>query len=247
MQGGVHDFQAGGFGNGVMIQDQGLDGCHILVVNLLANGMIQTGGHGVVMAHGFHSGVIGDGVHLVQDLFVQGSGHLGAVVPIDLVAVVGRGVVGGGNHDAGGAAQGTGGKGQHGHRPQGVKPVGGDAVGIQAQGGLFGKLRGHVPGVKGDGYAFSGGALLQNEVGQALGGLPDGIEVHAVATGPQNAPQTAGAKGQVPIEPVFDFLGVPGLGQGPQLGPGGLVKIGVVAPLLKTFHCIHINHLHNLF
>ncbi len=44
--GGVHDFQAGGFGDGVVIQNQGLDGGHILVVDLLAHGVIQTGGHG---------------------------------------------------------------------------------------------------------------------------------------------------------------------------------------------------------
>ena len=232
-------------GDGVVVQHQGLDGGHVPIVQLLADGVIQAGGNGLVVGHGFYGSVVGHGVYFVQDLPIQRRGHLSAVVPVDLVAIVSGGIVGGGNHHAGGAAQGADGKGQHGNRPQGVKAVGGDAVGVEAQGGFLGKLRGHMPGVKGDGYAFGSRSLFQNEVCQTLGGLADGIQVHAVAAGAQDTPQTAGAEGQVPIEPVLNLGGVARVCQGFQLRSGRFVEVGIAAPLLVTFHCIHMIHLHS--
>ena len=153
--------------------------------------------------------------HLVGHL----QGDLAAVGAVHLVAVVLGGVVAGRDADARAAAQIP-------HRPGegrgGLQPgidVGRDAVGGQHPGGLPAEQLALVAAVVGQGHLLGQAGGVQR-VGQALGGPADGVDVHPVGAGADDAPQSAGAEGQVPVEPVVDGLGIAGdaLQLGDQVG-----------------------------
>ena len=95
------------------------------------------------------------------------------------------------------------GKGRRGHKLA-VK-VDLDAARCHDAGGFPGKQLAFMAAVVGNGDR-RGGVLRKQVVGEALGGLPDGIQVHAVGAGAQLAAQTAGAKLQRPVKPLVDLF-----------------------------------------
>ena len=161
---------------------------HVGVVDFFADDLIQALFHGLGLIHGLHGVVVLDGLDFLDDLFIEGRGDLGAVLPVYLVAVVLRRVVAGRHHDARRAAQGAQRKGKLRGGTEGIEHIGLDAVGRQAQRRHVRELRRHAPGIVGDGNALPLGALLQDEIGQPLGGLADRVDVHAVGSGPDHAP-----------------------------------------------------------
>ncbi len=146
----------------------------------------------VEIIHPVHSGCNPVGVF---------GGNLAAVRAIDLVSVILGGIVAGGDADARAAVQIP-------HRPAqgrgglkaGIQP-GGDAVGGQHPGRLPGKQLPLDAAVVGDGHGVAK-PLALDKVGQRLGGPADGVDVHPVGPGPQDAPQAPGAEGQVAVEAV---------------------------------------------
>ncbi len=160
-----------------------------------------------------------DGVGMV-------GGELGAVLPIDLIAVVFLGVVAGGDVDARLAAVLPDGKAQLRGGAEGLEDPHMDAVGGADPGGGPGKLQGVVPAVHADGHAplFALLALGADDVGKALGGPADDVDVHIVEPCVHGAPEAGGAEFQGSVEPGFDFLGV--VSDGFQLGPLRLAQGG---------------------
>ena len=102
--------------------------------------------------------------------------------------------------------------GQDGHRPQRIKQIRLHACRRQGQGRFLGEHIAFDSAVKGDHHALVRNALRLQIMGQAHGGPADIIYVHPVGAHAQHAPQTARAKGQFRIEPIFDFLFVAGNG-----------------------------------
>ena len=83
-----------------------------------------------------------------------------------------------------------------------------DAVGGADLGGGPGKLHGVVAAVHAQGHAPALGLLPlgADDVGKALGGPADDMDVHLVQARLHGAPQTGGAKLQRPVEPFPDLL-----------------------------------------
>jgi hypothetical protein len=107
----------------------------------------------------------------------------------------------GGDADAGPTAQIP-------HRPaqgrRGLQPgvdIGGNPVGRQHPGRLPGKQLPFDAAVVGDGCGL-GQVCGVEVVRQGLGGPPDGVDVHPVGSRADNAPQPAGAEGQMAVEAV---------------------------------------------
>ena len=167
-------------------------------------------------------------------------GQLGAVLPVDLIAVVLLGVVAGGDVDAGDAAVLPHGEGQLRRGAQGLEQAHRDAVARHDAGGLPGEEIGVVAAVKADGHAPGGGlrSLLQDHLGEGLGGVADHMDVHAVQTHAHGAAQTGGAEGKLVKKAGLDLLFVPA--DGLQLRFFLLGEGGAVQPVLIIFTIRHI-------
>ena len=180
--------------------------------------------------------LLGDGVGVV-------GGQLGAVLPVDLVAVVLLGVVAGGDVDAGDAVVLTDGEGHLRSGAQGLEEPHLDAVARHDAGRLLGELSGVVAAVEADGHATLHGLLPLglDDLGKGLGGVADHMDVHLVQTHAHGAAKTGGAELQGCKETAFDLLFVAGnaLQLGLLLGGQG----GAVEPL---FICISVGHWKNL-
>ena len=174
----------------------------------------------------------------------MGRGELGAVLPVYLIAVVFRRIVAGSDIDAGDAAQFTDRKGKLRRGAQGFKLVGLDPVGRQGHGCLHGKLRGHSPGIKGNGNALFLSALFFYIIGKALGRPADCINIHTVDARADDAAQARGTELQIHIEPLFDLIFI--VCDGPQLIFRILVEIRVRKPLFIDLHVIFHVLFHSL-
>ena len=167
------------------------------------------------------------GADVTVDAVRRLDGDLAAIRTVDLVAVeLGR-VVAGRDHHARRGVQVTHGVGQHGRGHQGLVDVHADAHLRQGRGGQAGKVGGMDAAVA----AYRTGGVLEGfleVLAQAAGRLGHGIKVHPVGARAQHAAQSAGAKGQLPVEAVGDLLLVHGLELGEQL----VVHAGAVEPLL---------------
>ncbi len=135
--------------------------------------------------------------------------HLRAVTPVDLVAVVLRGVVTGGYDKPRGAVQHPNGIGELRSGAQGGEEIRLDTVSGKHSSRLHGKLPG-VPSriVR---YSHRAGAssvritLLVYVLGEAGCGSTNHKGVHTVVTATDDAPEAAGSKLEVRIKPVFQF------------------------------------------
>ncbi len=143
-------------------------------------------------------------VHLVDDALVVRREHLGAVVPIGLVAVILAGVVRGGDVDTSLTAQLTDGKRDLRRGTQALEEICLDAVGRED--GCNGLCK-HTAVVAVvvtyyDSEVVTSGECLQDIVGKTLGGHTNDILVHAVGAGTHDATQTARTELEVLIEGV---------------------------------------------
>ena len=141
---------------------------------------------------------------LCQDFCRRLGGDLAAVRAIDLVAIVLAGVVGSSNHHARRGFQMARCKGNHWHRHQ----LGPDMY-LYSVGGKhprcnLGKYIAFDSAVIANGDRRLGKMLFQI-VRQALRGLCNGVNIHAIGARANDAPQASCAKGQIPIEGILDL------------------------------------------
>ena len=199
------------------------------------------GGAGGVEVRLLHRGeevqlrhLLGDGVGVV-------GGQLGAVGPVDLIAVVLLGVVAGGDVDARDAAVLPDGEGQLGGGAEGLEEPDGDAVARHDTGGLPGELGGVVAAVEAHGHPLGGGLgpLGQDDLGEGLGGMADHMHVHVVQAHRHGAAEAGGAELQGGEEPALDLLGIVGDGLELRLLLGA--EGGALQPLLIGLHVGHFD------
>ena len=165
--------------------------------------------------------------------------QLAALGVIHLVAVIFLGIVGGGDHHPCVTVQIPGGKRQHRHRHQPVVQIHLQAAVCKNARRRLGKVCRVIAGVVSDSHfqvRLAGGFQI---IGKAQGGLTYGVTVHPVRPGAHNAPQAAGAKGQVLIEPILDLFFVR---QAFQFRLG--VRVGKGKPLPVFLFVIHPITLH---
>ena len=240
VEGGVHHLEGVGhfFHHGLVV-----DLCHDVGEELLVGLGTHEGDlplcHGGVIVHGFDAAKHIQLPHLLSHFVSVLGGQLGAVLPIDLVAVVLLGVVASGDVDAGDAAVLPDGEAQLGGGAQGLEQAHGDTVAGHDAGGLPGENVGVVAAVEADGYAplHGLGTLGQYDLSKGLGGMADDVDVHPVQANAHGAAQTGGAEGQLVEEAGLDLLGI--VLNGFQLrffvsGQGGTVQ-----PFFVLFHEIH--------
>ncbi len=167
-------------------------------------------------------------------------GQLGAVGPVDLVAVIFFGVVAGGDVDACLTAVVPHGEAQLRRGAQGLENAHMNAVGGADLRGGVGKLRAVMAAVHADGHALVHGGLPlgADDVGKALGGPADDVDVHLVQTHLHGAPQAGGAELQRAVEPALDLLVV--AADGGQLRPLVLGDGVAMEPFLVF--CLVVDH-----
>ena len=209
VEGGVHHLEGVGHpGHRLPIVDHGHDMRHKAVVGLPAHDLDQALGCRIVIGHAAHAGEDVDMLQLPGD----GGGvlrrQLCAVGPVDLVAIVLLGVMAGGNVDARLAAVLPHGEAQLRRGAQRLEDPHMDAVGGAHLGGGPGKLHGMIAAVHAQGHAPAPGVLTlgADDVGKALGGPADHVDVHLVQAHLHGAPQTGGAELQRPVKPLADLL-----------------------------------------
>ena len=164
-------------------------------------------------------------------------GDLAAVVAVDLVAVVLRGVVRGRDADTGGAAQVARSEGERGNRLDTRVHKRLDAIGREHASSRLHEVLALVARVARDG---NGGAVVVGvEVGgEALRGLGHRVDVHAVGTNAEGAAQAGRAEGEATVkgirEPLLVGVGHEGVELLEQVGLGDvfLPRLGNVANLV---------------
>ena len=188
--------------------DHGHDIFHEGVVGFLPHKLDASGGLGLVEGHGLHAGENVDLFQLPGDGLGVVWGQLGAVGPVDLVAVILLGIMAGGDVNARLATVVPHGEAQLRGGTQRLEDPHMDAVGGADLGGGPGKLHGVVAAVHAQGHAPALGLLPlgADDVGKALGGPADDMDVHLVQAHLHGAPQTGGAELQRPVEPLADLL-----------------------------------------
>ena len=132
-------------------------------------------------------------------------GHLAAVRPVGLVAVVFCRVVGSRYHDARIAVIIPCRKRKGGNRHQGIVDSYFDSVGSQHACRLFGKDIAFQPAVVGDGHRLAA-ALGQNPVGKPLGRLAHHPDIHAVCACTERSAQSGRSELQGNRKAVFDLI-----------------------------------------
>ena len=182
-------------------------------------------------------------VHLLQqrDHALGGLGrHLAAVGTIDLVAVVGRGVVAGRHADAKAAVQMPHGKAQGRDRLEPGIEIRRDAVGSEDRCSLPGENVTLDAAVMADGDGLRQVRLVEI-VGDRLRRAADDVDIHPVRARAQNAAQTGRAELQIAVKGVSDLVRVVLHGGKllPQLRVQRLLRTPVLISLFRKFHiCI---------
>ena len=142
---------------------------------------------------------------LVHDLLVHGRCHLSAVGPGDLVAVVLLGVVRGGDHDACNGAFLAHGIAHLGSGTDVVEDIDMDAVGGKDIGSDAGELPAVVAAVVRDtDLDVVALDVLEDVVGESLGGHADRVLVHAVGADAHDAAEASGAELEILVERVLE-------------------------------------------
>ena len=241
VEGGIDHLEAiRHLGDDFLVVDHAQNIVHEQLVGLCAHDLDDAGLHALLIGHGLD---IVEDIHLCQALGHSVSvlgGKLRAVLPVDLVAIILLGVVAGGDVDAGLAVVLADGKAQFGSGAQGLENADMDAVGSADLSGGLGELVGVVAAVHADGdaplltlLAFGG-----DDVGKALSGPADDVDVHIVQTHAHGAAKSCGAKLQGAKEAVFDLLGI--VLDGFQFCALSLREDGAVEPLFVFLHEIHL-------
>ena len=208
---------------------------HKGVIGLLAQNLDSAALDGLVEIAGLEAGEDVNGFHLSGNGVRLLGGQLGAVSPVDLVAVILLGVVAGGDVQSGDGAVVQHGKAQLRGGAQGVKDAHMHAVGSHDAGSLPGEglaVEAAVIG-NGDALALCFLALGGNNVGEGLGSVTNDVHVHVVQAQLHGASETGSAELQRGKEAILDLLLV--IGDGVKLCPFLLAEGGAVQPMLILF------------
>ena len=130
-------------------------------------------------------------------------GHLAAVRSIAFIAVIFGGIVAGRNHNTGLAVKFPYGVGEHRRGLQFIEQMHGNAVGGQHARRLAGEQIGFDTRIKRYRHGCGGAARFQI-IGKALSGAANGINIHAVASGADDAAKPARPKLQVAVKSILD-------------------------------------------
>ena len=101
------------------MQEQGLYGGIVGFIHLFADHLEQAGGKGGLLFHGLHGEIVYL-LNILQDLLSLLGAGLTAMFPIDLIAVIGGGVMASGDHNAGFTVEMQDGKGKLRHGMKGI-------------------------------------------------------------------------------------------------------------------------------
>ena len=186
----------------------GEDAGHVGLEQAVLDHDDPSAGQSFIKRNGFHVPEQVDLADIRRHLVRVVIGHLAAVGAVALVAVVFGGVVAGRDHDAGLAMVFPHRIGQHRRGLQLGEQMDGDAVGSEHPRRLPGEKIGFDPGIKRDGDGRLVVPVVQI-IRQALGRLADGVDIHPVVSGSDDAPQAARAEFQLPVEAVLDRVLLP--------------------------------------
>ena len=219
----------------IFINGLGHDLLHKGLIGLLPKNLDHAALDRLVKVAGLEAGEDVDGFHLSGDGIRLLGGQLGAVSPVDLVAVILLGVVAGSDVQASDGAVVQHGKAQLWGGTQGIKDAHMHAVGGHDAGRFPGEGLAVETAVIGNGNALALGflALGGNDIGKGLGGVTDDVHVHVVQAQLHGASQAGGAELQRSKEAVLNLLLV--IGDGVQLCPFFLAEGGAVQPVLVFF------------
>ena len=184
------------------------DGGDVGIVHLGADVFKQSGVQRGLLVHGQRFGVAGFGQQVGNALYGLG-GHLAAVRPVDLIAVIFAGVVAGGNDHARDAAQVPHREREHRHRPQRGEQVRLYARSRQHQRGFAGEHIAHQAGIVGDGHAlFCAAGMREDILGQRARHAAHVVFVHAVRACAEHAAHARRTKFEIAVKAILDFGGV---------------------------------------
>ena len=202
VQRSVHQLQVGGACP--IAHTLGIDGIHKVVQTFLAAVLDLALGKGDIKVRRLY----GKAVHRFnggKNFCCHLKGDLAAVCTVDLVAVVLGRVVAGGDADARAAAVVPHRPAQRRSRFQTGINIGLDAVCRKDSCGFAGKHIALDTAVVADGNFLRQVGGIQ-VVGKALRSFADVVDIHPVGASTDDAPQTAGAEFQLPVEPVGDGI-----------------------------------------
>ena len=187
--------------------------------------------HRLVVVHALDGGEEVQLLHLLGDGLGVVGGELGAVLPVDLVAVVLLGVVAGSDVHAGDTAILPDGEGQLGGGAEGLEDTYGDAVARHDAGGLTGELLGVVAAVEAHRHALlrSLRTFRQDDLGKGLSGVADHMDVHVVESHAHGAAEARSTELQRGEKAGFHLLVI--AGDGPKL----LLLVGAEGGALQPF------------
>ena len=240
VEGGIHHLEAvRHFGNGFLVIDLSHNVGKKLLVGFSSQHLNDSGPDSLLIIHA---------LDIVEDVdfakpFRNGVGmmgrQLGAVLPVDLIAVILFGIVAGGDVDPRLAAVLPDSEAQFGSGTQRLKNPHMNAVGGADFRRGSGKFHGVIPAVHADRHApfFSFLPFGADHVGKALGGPADHVDVHVMQTGIHRAPQPGRSKLQGAVKAGFDFLGI--VFDGRKLTPLRFAQGGAGQPFLIFFHEVH--------
>ena len=212
--------------------------CNVGIVHFLSDGDVKACCLCFFFGHGFASGHIRDRKHMLRYSLVMRRSELGAVLPVDLVAVISGGIVACCYIDAGDASEIPYRKGKLGRGSQGLEAIGLDSVRCKGTCSFVRKLDRHMAGVIGDRNALILSALLNDIIRKALCSSPDHILVHPVGTGTDDAPKSCRTELKIHMEALHDLFIV--ALNGSQFLPGLLIIIGIAEPLVVN--CLVVSH-----
>ena len=195
-------------GDGLLVNghlhDLGKEG----LVGLLAHDLDASVGDGFVEIAGLKAREDVDPLHLARDGVGVLGRQLGAVGPVDLIAVVFLGVMAGRHVDAGGAAVVDHGEAQLRRGTQRIEQTDVDAVGRHDAGRLHREITAVETAVVVDGDALGHRllALGADDVGEGLGGVADDMDIHMMKADLHRAAQTGRAELERGKEAAFDLF-----------------------------------------
>ena len=212
-----------------------------MCVDFLTDDKVKTCLNGIQSGHRLHLMEIRNGIDFVDDGGILRRRNLRAVFPVNLIAVILGRVVACGNDNAGDAAELAKREGKLGSRTKRLETVGLNAVGGKTKRGFLAEFHGHSSRIVSNCDTFLGTALLQNEVGKTLCGLPNGIQIHPVRACADNAAKAARAEFEALVKALTNLFVV--ILDGEQLRFRFRIEIIIRAPETIHFLIIHSKYL----
>jgi len=130
-----------------------LDCCHVSIFHVLAYYLVQAHSLSVFSADSFHICPICNSIYPGNDFFISGGCYLCSILPVYLITIILRRIVGGCDRHTGCASQEANCKGKLRCRAQAVKHISLYTVCCHTEGSFFCKLSGKMPGIIGDHHA----------------------------------------------------------------------------------------------